>query len=177
MRIRGILLLAAATSLSLGLGCGANEVKMGEGGLSPTGTVTQTPVPTPSPTPTLGPTVTPEPAAFTAVQAWMEDAAKADCGQSAACHQAPTGSGGIVLYTNPGEAAGNVTMNRELIQCENQTSTYDPPTGNLISTFCELDGSALPAPQHSSRVNLTDADCQALYDWLATGSGAPAPCP
>lgn len=167
MRIRGTLFLVASVTLSLGLGCGANEVKLGEGGGDPT--------PTPTPTP-LGPTVTPEPSAFTVVQAWMEDVAKADCGQ-ATCHTPPTGAGGIALYTAPGTAAAEVTMNRELIQCEAQTSTYDPPTGNLISTFCELDGSALPAPQHADRTNLTDADCQALYDWLATGSGAPAPCP
>ena len=176
MRTRTLFLLAGLLIGVAAVGCGANEVEMGEG----TGNPSSTPTPTASPTGTATPTVTPDPATFTPVQSFLEIGGtpnRANCGQ-AACHPGPGGgASGIPLYTAPGTAAGDVASNAEQFSCAPNITTYDPPTGNLFGTFCNQDGTALAAPQHVSRTNLTDADCAAIVTFLSGGSGTPPSCP
>ena len=166
MRIRTILLLTTLGGCVAGVGCGANEVKLGDG----------------SPPP--GPLVTPDAAAFAAVQDVLDDPyPEANCAQSNLCHQGPTGFAGLVLVTTTATPAtpAEVNANRELLQCETFTSSFDAPFGAFYTTMCDLGSAgnavANPAPQHAGRVNFTNADCQAIMDWLETGSGTPDECP
>lgn len=171
MRIHEILLLATLAVSAAAVGCGPNEVDMGAGGGTPTPTSTGTPTPTPSPS------ATPNPAMFASVQSFMEDPAKANCGQSALCHLAP-GNGGLIFVTMPagGVAAGDVASNRDQLSCLPNIDDYTP-SGLIIQTFCNPAGTAQVAPQHSGRTNLVDADCAALFAWLQTGTGTPTNCP
>lgn len=170
MRIYTILWLVAGVGVAFVLGCGANEVDMGEGGLNPTPTPTATATPTPS--------ATPNPASFTPVQTFLEIGGapnRANCGQ-ATCHIPPAGTGPFALYTAAATATADVEKNRVQLSCAPNIDDYSPQ-GLVIATFCSATGTALTAPQHAGRTNLTDADCAALFTWLQSGTGTPAACP
>lgn len=172
MRIHKTLVLAATAFCAVSVGCGPNEVDMGAGGSNPTPTPTVTVTPTPTPS------STPNPAMFAAVQTFMEDPAKANCGQSAACHATP-GNGGLIFATTPqgGVPAAGVASNRDLLSCLPNIDNYIP-SGLIIQTFCSAAGTALVgAAQHAGRTTLIDADCAALFAWLETGTGTPTACP
>lgn len=170
MRIPTILWLAALTGAALVVGCGANEVDMGGGGLNPTPTPSATVTVTPTPTPSA----TPNPATFAPVQTFLEDPAKANCGQ-ATCHVAGT-TAPFILVTAPMTAQADVDANMLQLSCTPNIDDYTP-TGSIITTFCTAAGAALAAPQHAGRTNLVDADCAALFTWLQSGTGTPVPCP
>lgn len=171
MRIHTFLWLVTGAGTAFVLGCGPNEVDMGQGGSNPT--------PTPTATATATPSATPNPAGFNAIQTVLEIAAtpnRANCGQ-ATCHIAPNGgTAPFAMYTAPGTAAADVDKNRLQLSCAPNIDDYTPQ-GLIIATFCNANGTALAAPQHAGRTNLTDADCAGLFAWLQTGTGTPVACP
>lgn len=133
---------------------------------------------------TSSPSPTDSPSSFAAplqsefeanVQPFFDNSTGAQACNDADCHDEVAPQLGLTIYVSPD--ATQLQANYDRLSCYPFVSSFDPPDSTLLGNFCN--GDVSNNIEHNLNT-ATDADCAAIYNWIATGVGSAnegAPCP